>query len=298
MSPTNFFNMRQWIAGHNLRRRAATSLLATAVSVGLWGCATSPTSLKTTAGNNTEEIDCITSHVDNPQPEIHPAAWSAAPITAKTLRDGQDITYRDVALSEIMQIAMEHSEVLRELGGTMLRTPEGTKTRYATGLQETDPRFGMAAALSAFDGQFRGAANFARNDRIVNNQFQASGVNIFAQDAHDYRMELSKRAATGALMTFRTTADMDSNNAPGNTFASAWNSAVEGEIRQPLLAGGGVQFNRIAGPNSAPGIYNGILIARVNTDINQLDFEIALREFQSGKVRALHPVGHGLPGDA
>ncbi len=284
MSPKKLFNLRQWIADHNLRRRAATSLLATAVSVSLWGCATSPTSLKTTAGNNTEEIDCISSHVDNPQPEIYPAAYSAAPITSKTLRDGQDITYRDVALSEIMQIAMEHSEVLRELGGTMLRTPEGIKTRYATGLQETDPRFGMAAALSAFDTQFRGAANFNRNDRIVNNKFQASGVNIFAQDAHDYRMELSKRAATGALMTFRSTADMDSNNAPGNTFASAWNSAIEGEIRQPLLAGGGVQFNRIAGPNSVPGIYNGILIARVNTDINQLDFEIALRDLVSNVV--------------
>ena len=37
-------------------------------------------------------------------------------------------------------------------------------------------------------------------------------------------------------------------------------------------------FNRIAGPSVVPGIYNGVLIARVNTDVELADFEIAVRD--------------------
>ena len=48
-------------------------------------------------------------------------------------------------------------------------------------------------------------------------------------------------------------------------------------ILQPLLQGAGVQFNRTAGPDAAPGVYFGVLIARVNTDISLADFEIGVR---------------------
>jgi len=36
----------------------------------------------------------------------------------------------------------------------------------------------------------------------------------------------------------------------------------EAYARQPLLQGGGVDFNRIAGPNGTPGLINGVVIAR------------------------------------
>ncbi len=36
---------------------------------------------------------------------------------------------------------------------------------------------------------------------------------------------------------------------------------------------GGVDYNRIAGPNGTPGLLNGVLLARVNTDIALADFE-------------------------
>ena len=44
------------------------------------------------------------------------------------------------------------------------------------------------------------------------------------------------------------------------------------------MQGGGVEFNRIAGPNATPGNYNGVLIARVNSDISIADFEVAVRD--------------------
>lgn len=264
-------------------RRAAVLLILSAVLSGFVGCASYETYTKT-VGNDTSEIDSLTAEAENPVPEIYQAAYSSAPITSKSLRDGQEIHYRDVTIGEVLQIALEHSEVLRELGGTILRTPDSIRTRYTPGLQQTDPRFGTHAALSAFDAQFKGAATFQKNDRIYNNSFFAGGINAYDQDLHEYRAELSKRAATGALMIFRNVSDMDDNNAPGNLFPSAWNYYAEGEFRQPLLQGGGLQYNRIAGPAGAPGLYNGILIARVNTDITQTDFEIAVRDYVSNVV--------------
>lgn len=264
-------------------RRAAALLVLSAALSGFVGCASYETYTKT-AGNDTSEIDSVTAEAENPVPDIYPAAYSAAPITSKSLREGQEIQYRDVSVGEVLQIALENSEVLRELGGTILRTPETIRTRYTVGLQQTDPRFGTHAALSAFDAQFKGSANYQKNDRIYNNSFFAGGVNAYDQDLHEYKAELSKRAATGALMIFRNVSDMDSNNAPGNLFPSAWNYYMEGEARQPLLQGGGLQYNRIAGPAGTPGLYNGILIARVNTDITQTDFEIAVRDYVSNVV--------------
>ena len=59
-------------------------------------------------------------------------------------------------------------------------------------------------------------------------------------------------------------------------FPSAFEGWVEAEWRQPLMQGAGTTYNRIAGPNSAPGQYNGILIARVNEDVALADFEAAI----------------------
>jgi len=263
--------------------RAAALLITAVVSALIVGCASRGT-LKKTVGNDTREIDHLTALADDPKPEIHPAAYATPPVTAKMLREGQEIEYRDVELSDVLQIAMENSEVLRDLGGTLLRTPEAVRTRYAPGMQQTDPRFGPGAALSAFDAQLRTSANFNRNNRIYNNNFFAGGVNAFLQDYHDYKVELSKRSAIGSQMIFRSITDSDQNNAPKNIFGGAWNTYLEGEVRQPLLQGAGLQYNRIAGPSGAPGLYNGILIARVNIDINQTDFEMAVRDYVSNVV--------------
>ena len=53
------------------------------------------------------------------------------------------------------------------------------------------------------------------------------------------------------------------------------------EIRQPLLQGYGVEYNRIAGPGAIPGFNQGVLIARVNTDIALATFEAGVRNLVS-----------------
>lgn len=238
-----------------------------------------------TIQHSVEEVNRVMREIDKNAPAVHQDIRATrTPVTRRDLQS-EDI-YVNRELDELTTQALASSPVLRTLGGTVLRAPEVAVTSVNRQLQQTDPRFGTAAALSAFDAQLSATANFNKNDRIFNNNFYAGGATSFLQDYHDYQMELSKRTATGSALALRGVSNYDSNNAPANTFPSSWNSWVEGEMRQPLLQGGGLEFNRIAGPSSTPGVYNGILIAKVNGDISDTDFQVGLRDYVSNLENA------------
>lgn len=260
------------------------SMLASPMMLG--GCSTPARQWQKTVGNDTCEIDSITRQIDNPEPHVvNRVSMTGEPVTALTVH-ASEVSYHDLTLDEALRLAMEHSTVLRDIGGTILRAPATVRTGYADRLQQMDPRFGMESALSAFDAQLAASATFNKNDRIFNNNFFAGGTNAFQQDLHEYQMELSKRTATGSLLAVRGVSNFDGNNAPANTFTSAWNTWLEGEIRQPLLQGAGLEFNRVAGPGSLPGVYNGVLIAKANADINHSEFVKSLQDFVSNVENA------------
>lgn len=250
------------------------------------GCASSKQQCQKTIWNNTDEVDLVSQQIDEPVPPMYPeVSVTSHPITAETLDNG-DVTYLHLTLDQVLQRAMQHSTVLRDIGGVVLRSAQTLQTGFSTRLQETDPRFGMEAALSAFDAQLAASAMFQNNDRIFNNAFFAGGTTAYKQDLHDYTLELSKRSASGSLISVRSISRHDANNAPANTFTSAWDTWLEGEVRQPLLQGAGLEFNRIAGPGGSPGVYNGVLIARANNDINHAQFMRSLRDFVSNVENA------------
>ena len=146
-------------------------------------------------------------------------------------------------------------------------------------LAETDPRFGPEAALSEFDAVLAAGAFFEKNDRAFNNAIAGLGTQFFQQDAHVYNLELRKRTAVGTSLAVRKRVDYDFNNSPFNNNPNLpWTMRIEGEIRQPLLQGAGVDFNRIVGPGNVPGFYNGVLITRINTDLSLADFEAAVTQ--------------------
>ncbi len=270
------------VSSRRRRRRIRSTLLFLALT----GCASSSSSLHKTIGNDTCEVDAISSQIDNPAPPaFREVSMTAPPITGRVVAESE-LIYLDRSLDQVLRDALQHSAVLRDIGGMILRAPDTVTTSLATRLQQTDPRFGMEAALSAFDAQLAASAMFNNNNRIYNNAFFAGGTTSFDQDYHAYQVELSKRTATGSLLSVRGINNFDGNNAPANTFTSAWDSWIEGEIRQPLLQGGGLEFNRIAGPGSTPGVYNGVLIAKANADINHADFTVALTDFIGGVENA------------
>jgi outer membrane protein TolC len=194
--------------------------------------------------------------------------------------------YLDMTLAEAVEHALRNTQVLRELGGAILKSPDQMDTKFSPSAIASDPRFGIEAALSAFDPRFSFSGNFEKNDRAFNNIFFGGGTRLFRQDLNVYQTQFSKTAATGTEFFVRNFTDYNANNAPGNQFGSAWNSNVEMQVRQPLLQGNGLEFNRIAGPKATPGAINGVVVARVNTKISQAEFELGLRDFISNVLNA------------
>ena len=201
----------------------------------------------------------------------------------------------DLTLEEAVQSALHNSKVMRTIGGTVLRDPnnvrrfaDATQTVYDPALVESDPTRGAEAALSAFDAQFSTSVFWERNERPVNvsGGFTTFIAPALQQDLGSFSSQLSKTTSSGGTFALQHLVDYDYNNNPSNLFPSAWETSISATFRQPLLQGAGVEFNRIAGPGAQPGfnifgVGNGVVLARINTDIVLADFEIGVREIVS-----------------
>ena len=271
-----------------LRKKWQTSFALLVASVALSsfpGCR-SYRSLPETIGNRTDQIDQLMRCVDAGAPAEQITELPEAPYSLKRPEELDAATYRDMTLDEAIRLAIENGEVLRKLGGMILTDPERIYTEQTLPLQVTDPQTGMEAALSAFDANLYAFGKWQNNDRRYNNQFISGGANAFKQDTHDYVLQLSKYTATGAQLALRSVTDYDANNATGNITASAWQTQFQAEMRQPLMQGGGLTVNRIAGPGAVPGNYNGVLIAKVNNDLTAAEFRQQLRDYISDVITA------------
>jgi len=186
---------------------------------------------------------------------------------------------RSMTLQECFAQALNSSRVLKDLGVTVLRAPQSIGSNLDPALVYTDPRIGEEAALSAFDANLVASTSYEDNDRGLNNQF--FGINgDFRQDLSTSQVGINKRSATGGLFSVRNLTVYDRNNQQTNRFGVySWENYVETQIRQPLLQGAGSEFNRIAGPGAAPGQFNGVLLARVRTDTNLVEFEKSVRDY-------------------
>jgi hypothetical protein len=250
---------------------------------GLPGCR-SYRNLPETIGNRTELVDSLMRKVDSGAPAERIAELPDAPLTLKRPEDFDTATYRNMTLDEAIRLAIENGEVLRKLGGMILTDPERIYTEQTIPLAVTDPQTSIEAALSAFDANLYAFGKWQNNDRRFNNQFFGGGATAFQQDTHDYVLQMSKYTATGAQLAIRSITDYDANNATGNITPSAWQTQFQAEMRQPLLQGGGLTFNRIAGPSAVPGNYNGVLIAKVNNDLTSAEFRQQLRDYISDVI--------------
>lgn len=208
-------------------------------------------------------------------PEI---AAASAPLTTD---NPADIPAWEMQLDEAVHMAMQRSDVLRSLGASIVQAPAAGRSRFDPAVTETNPLGGVEAALSAFDATVNSQLYWQKNDRPNNSSFLVFVPQAFQQTTGNFTSELAKRTATGARFAVRHNVIYDYNNSPQRLFRSDYTGWFEAEWRQPLLLGSGVEYNRIAGPNSGVGQYNGVLIARVNTDISLADFEIGVTTFVS-----------------
>lgn len=217
--------------------------------------------------------------VEYPDVEAAPRedVYNAEP--PNTLRDERELKYWELSLEETLRIALANSQVIRNLGGIVVGSPRAAATVGDVAIVDTDPRSSVEAALAEFDAQLVSSLYINRDDLAFNNLFFGGGASTLNQHTGQFGLEINKTAATGTRFALRNTIDYNRNDSPFNLFASTYTTIVEGEFRHPLLQGGGIEFNRIAGPRSSPGNYNGVLLARINTDVALADFEISVRDY-------------------
>ena len=186
---------------------------------------------------------------------------------------------RSMSLQECFAQALSSSRILKDLGVTVLRAPQSISSNLDPAIVYSDPRIGEEAALSEFDANLVASTSYEDNDRGLNNRF--FGVNgDFRQDLSTSQVGINKRSATGGLFSVRNVTVYDRNNQQTNRFGVySWENYLETQVRQPMLQGAGSEFNRIAGPGASPGQYNGVLIARVRTDTNLVEFEKSVRDY-------------------
>ncbi len=203
----------------------------------------------------------------------------------------ESANFQRLSLNDCIRSALENSPVIRNLGGVIIKTPASLSTIYDPALRYSDPRFGEESALSDFDAKLTNQVFFNKNDRIYNNEFIGRDGALTGKFAN-YRLGVSKQAATGGIFESNLVVDYDSNNNPVNRFndgginSHAYDAFVDIGFRQPLMQGAGVGFNRIAGPNNDVGVYNGIQIARANTEIALAEFETNVRDLISNVENA------------
>ncbi len=186
-----------------------------------------------------------------------------------TLSEAEFNNFRDVTLEECVSIALQNSKVIRNLGsltqftiadGLVGRTA-GSMTVYDPAVFESDPQFGVEAALSEFDAQFSTKAFWERTDRPQNAaaDLQALFPRLFQRDSGQFNAELTKRTATGTTFAVRNETIYDSNNNPSRVLLSDWTTIMSVQATQPLLRGNGAQVNRAAlDPGPDPHGYRGV----------------------------------------
>ena len=191
----------------------------------------------------------------------------------------------EISLEEAICITMQNSRVLRTLSGvgfsssgiqgvpqSLISAPNSVATTYDVALVESDPRYGTEAALAAFDAQLRSSLGWSYEDR--GNLEHASEPTLHTGT---FQTSIQKTTATGGTYYVSNGNNYyDGNNRTGYNDPQ-WAAYIDAGFSHPLLQGRGVQFNRIAGPGAIAGFYNGVSIARINTDITLADFEIATR---------------------
>jgi len=263
-------------------------------------------------GGNSEYIGQAT-RIEYPDVEINPIPDVLESFSPFTLANQapEDIPRWDLTLEEAVRLALENSRVMRNLGGVSF-SPQGTMgkpeallrgggvaaTMYDPALASSDPRYGVEAALAAFDGQFVNSVFWSKGDMPQN--YHDTAANTFRRDTQQtdvgtLQWQLSQVSPTGGQYSLSHSWQYQSDNLttwdnildPGlKEWENSWTTNLEASISQPLLQGAGSAFNRIAGPGSVPGFYNGVVIARIREDISLTDFEASVRNLVSDVEQA------------
>ena len=240
-------------------------------------------------------------------PDLHSEALPEASETMQPYSvDNHDYEFLDLTLEECIAYALVNTKLVRAVPGSNLQTgdiasailsspssqlttaydPAITASTANTQAQVVDQNGnrvqargaakanqvgGVEDALSEFDAQFSSFVGYNTTDRPRN----VGGGNIFNPQffqAKDGTLQsaISKRMATGGVVTARSQSIYSLNNIPspgiGRQSPSDYTQILEMQVLHPLLRGRGTLVNRIP-----------VVLARVNEDISLGQYEERIR---------------------
>jgi outer membrane protein TolC len=203
-----------------------------------------------------------------------------------TVRDRQQDEVWEMSLMQAIHLAVQNNKIIRTRANSqqLLQTPGTTPSVYDAALRETGFLFGsrgVEAALADFDATFTSGLTFGHNSTVTNSisPFLSSGAGfVNSSDTANFTSTLGKTFANGGQVALNHNWNYLGTNTPNQLFPSSYTGLAQIQYVQPLWAGAGVEYNRTAGPARAglggvTGVSQGVVIARINTDISIADFE-------------------------
>lgn len=239
-------------------------------------------------GNAASQYIAQQTQIEYPDTEIPSLADVCETLAPLTLENPDPKEEWLLSLDEVRQMALDNGRVLRQLSGVnfsssgvngmpslLLSSPNAALSVYDPALIESNPANGVQAALSAFDAVWSSTIAWESQDTPRNYiQSRAYGSKT---EVGTFQSTLSKTVATGGNVYMGTGFGYDYSDAETRLWESDWTSYLEAGFKQPLLRGAGIEYNRIAGPNGSIGNSNGVVLARINTDMALCDFEMGVR---------------------
>lgn len=220
-------------------------------------------------------------------------------VPPRRIRDRTKDEIWDLSLAEAIQTALLNSHVIRSSGqflspgNPILANPQFVQSVFDPAIQESGVLFGqrgVEAALSDFDTQFTTQLLYGQNNTIQNNTIALGRLagTVLQESTDSFNASFFKRLATGGQLTLAHSVVRTGRNIPAGPgepqlFPSVYEGATSLQFRQPLLAGGGVEYTRIAGPISeniqgVTGVQQGVVIARIENDMELAEFEQAVQQ--------------------
>lgn len=266
-----------------LQRLAIGSILGTS----LLGCATDPELKYLGDDKQLSYYKTAASTIDYPAVSTETANEAAYAKRPRTVFDREKEEVWEVSLSQAIQLAIQNNSIIRTrtvagAPSTILSAADRAPSSYDPAIQETGVLFGgrgISGALSAFDAQFTSAMRLGKNkfpQNVVGGPFQQDTDRAGIETGLSKTFAYGGSVALGHDMTY-----VGLNPSATAAFPSSYAGNFKLDYRQPLWAGAGAEFTRIAGPISQSfgglsGVNQGVVIARINNDITLADFEASV----------------------
>ncbi len=273
----------------------------------LAGCANNPPKLHYIGDADLNYYKEAATQVEYPHVFSDTIGDAMATDQPRTIEDRRKDEIWDLTLEEALHLALENNAVIRTSSefrqrGGVLANATNSPSVYDPAIQESGVLFGgrgVESALSAFDPTLNVSMNWGRDEQIQNNLFfnpitSLTGLNTnpvqalespageLVSETGNFQARLQKQFAHGGQLALVHSWLYQGVNNPNVLFPSTYTGLAQLEYRQPLLAGAGTEFTRIAGPiaqsfGGLTGVNQGVVITRINGDISIAQFETAVR---------------------